>query len=121
MNFIEYASSLLKFFQQFGECYQSGYIPINAKTPYIVYDIPYNSDMDSVILTIKVWDNSTKLDRLATITKQIEETIGRGITINTENGGLIIYTGNPFAQLYQPSEESPNYHAMVIQLEVKSI
>lgn len=96
-------AALHEFITQFGlPAYPSASVPTSGEErpdfPYITYDIPVSSDMDSVYGTISLWYRTESWLGINAKTDEISRIIGTGIYVECDDGAMIIAKGNSFAQ-----------------------
>lgn len=122
MKYNEYAKTMKTFFNQFANAYLRDYIPDNTQFPYLIYELPIPSSMQSNIVNVQIWDNSNSLKTIMNIIEKIEKVVEDGYSIKGETGGITLYKNDIFAQNFSGSKEgiSKNIHGFLVSLEVRN-
>lgn len=92
--------ALNKFYNSFGiKAYEENSVPEKAKMPYITYEVITSSfSDDNVALSLQIWFNETKLVAIDNLTEKISAALSGGRKLKCDDGYIVLYRGNPFAQ-----------------------
>ena len=98
--------ALHNFYSGFGvPAYEENSVPENAKLPYITYEV-ITSELaaQNVALSCQIWDKSNSLKNLNTLTESLSAALRNGAKLQCDDGYIMLYRGEPFAQT-RPSGE----------------
>lgn len=95
-------AAIQSFFESFGlNAYPATSVPTGADAPefpYITYNAPTDSDLERLSVNASVYYRSTSWTGVNAKVRQISEAIGRGITVDCDEGGIVVRKGTPFSQ-----------------------
>lgn len=100
--------ALNKFYNSFGiKAYEENSVPEKAKMPYITYEVMTSAfSDDKTALTMQIWFNDTKLVGIDNLTEKISDALSGGKKLKCDNGYIVLYRGNPFAQNVKTIDKS---------------
>ena len=108
--------ALHDFFNRFADAWPEGCAPDDAEFPYITYAPMAPGELDTVTFYARIWHRSREYGAVAALADAIDNAIGPGCRVPTENGGAIwIYKGERFAQLV-PVREDPDLKCAYLSL-----
>jgi len=96
---------------------------VDTSPPYITYQLVIPEPLHTSIFHARVWYRSTSAGVVLAKCGEIERAIGRGVTIPTEYGSVVIFKddGTPFVQM-QPMND-PNmkvaYLTMILHINTR--
>lgn len=115
------ASALYEFWSSFGiPAFVENYVPDDQALPYITYHVTYPEWREQSSIYATVWTHSSSFVPLAQLVDQIEERIGEGVQLNTEDGVLMLYKDITFMQI-QPQEDiniKAAYLSLIIEADL---
>lgn len=91
------------FFNEFGlDAYPSTSLPTSgaekAQFPYLTYSVSTDSGIERLSATASLWYRSESWTALNAKVDEISQAIGSGITLECDEGGIIVRKGTPWAQ-----------------------
>lgn len=98
--------ALHNFYSGFGvPAYEENSVPENAKLPYITYEV-ITSELaaQNVALSCQIWDKSNSLKNINRLTESLSAALRNGAKLQCDDGYIMLYRGEPFAQT-RPSGE----------------
>lgn len=100
--------ALHNFYSSFGiPAYEENSVPDNAKLPYITYEVITSEfDAEKVAISCQIWSKSNSLKELNTYTEALSEALRLGAKLQCEDGYIMLYRGEPFAQTRPTGERS---------------
>lgn len=115
------ASALYDFWSSFGmPAFPEGSVPEKQALPYITYHVTYPEWKEQSSTYATVWTHSPSYVPLAQVVDQIEETIGEGVQLDTDDGFLMLYKDRTFMQI-QPQEDiniKAAYLSLIIEADL---
>lgn len=92
-----------EFFSGFGlDAYPSSSVPTTGdespQFPYLTYSANTDSALSRMGVTASLWYRSESWTALNAKVDEISQAIGSGITLDCDEGGIIIRKGSPWAQ-----------------------
>lgn len=92
-----------KFFESFGlDAFPSISVPTSGdekpQFPYLTYSVNTDCEVARVSGTASLWYRSESWTALNAKVDEISQLIGSGITLDCDEGGIIVRKGNPWAQ-----------------------
>lgn len=95
-------AAIQSFFESFGlNAYPATSVPTGDDAPsfpYITYTAPTDSDMGRLSVSASVWYRGTNWTWINAKVKQISQEVGMGMTLECDEGGIIVRRGTPWAQ-----------------------
>ena len=91
------------FFEEFGlDAYPSMSVPTSGEGkpsfPYLTYTVNTDLGVERVMGTVSLWYRSESWTALNAKVDHISQAIGSGITLECDEGGIIVRKGTPWAQ-----------------------
>ena len=117
------AQSLQSFWEGFGlPAYDMRNVPIDAKVPYITYDVSIDGIDAPVNLSASVWYRSTSWAPITAKATEIEEAlVDGGKVIPLDKGYVWITKGYPFMQrMDDPTDDMIKRYYINVQVEFLS-
>lgn len=116
---IETAKALQKFWSSFGlDAYVEGSIPDGAQMPYITYRLVKPDWRSPVQEYARLWYHSTSYADVLAKVDEIRHAIGEGYSVPIENGVLVLYRDDVFAQTMTDEEPDVKYVYLTLQMNV---
>lgn len=100
--------ALHNFYSSFGvSAYEENSVPETAKLPYITYEV-ITSEFggENIALSCQIYDKSNSLTRLNQLTEQLSERLRGGFKLICDDGYIMLYRGEPFAQTRPTGDET---------------
>ena len=93
------SGALYNFWNGFLSAYEENTVPVDAKFPYITYQVVEDSFENEVQMSVSLWYRSTSWLEINAKADEISQAIGKGgILLPCDNGKIWIKRGTPFAQ-----------------------
>ena len=93
------AKALKQFASQFGlPAYTNSSVPDDVSLPYIVYPLTEPEWNQKSSFYLLIWARTRGYTQLLEIADSIQETIGVGVKIDTEDGYVVIWPETPLIQ-----------------------
>lgn len=110
--------ALYSFYSSFGiPAYEENSVPLNAKMPYITYEVITDSLSDyTTSVTCQLWYKSNSWVQCNAMAETISERLQGGYRIKVDKGYMILYTGTPYA-LNVPYEDDNTIKHKSINIE----
>lgn len=87
--------------------YEENSVPQKAKLPYITYEVITSEfDGENIALSCQIYDKSNSLVNLNRITEQLSERLRGGFKLVCDDGYIMLYRGEPFAQTHPTGDET---------------
>lgn len=91
------------FFQGFGlDAYPSTSVPTSGdekpQFPYLTYAVSTDYGVERLGVTASVWYRSESWTALNAKVDEISQAIGSGVTLECDEGGIVVRKGSPWAQ-----------------------
>lgn len=74
-------------------------VKVATRPPYITYQVAVPDELESFISHVRVWYKSDSAIGVLVKCSEIKNAIGNGVSIPTDGGCVVIFTGKPFMQL----------------------
>ena len=95
-------ASIQSFFESFGlSAFPATSVPTGADAPefpYITYTAPTDSDLGRISVNASVYYRTTNWTDINAKIREISETVGMGVTLECDEGAIIVRKSSPFAQ-----------------------
>ena len=96
-------AAIQSFFSSFSlTAYPATSVPTNGperpEFPYLTYILPTDSDIGRIFGTASLWYRSESWTEVNSKVREISQAIGAGVTIECDEGAMIVRKGSPFAQ-----------------------
>lgn len=100
--------ALHNFYSSFGvSAYEENSVPETAKLPYITYEVITSEfDGENIALSCQIYDKSNSLTRLNQLTEQLSERLRGGCKLICDDGYIMLYRGEPFAQTHPTGDKT---------------
>ena len=80
--------------------YEENSVPEKAKLPYITYEVITSEfDGENIALSCQIYDKSNSLVKLNQLTEQLSARLRGGCKLTCDDGYIMLYRGEPFAQI----------------------
>lgn len=118
---INTAKLIYQFVSKFGlPAYVEGYVPDDAKLPYITYTLVEPDWREQASFTMRVWYKSTSYSEINAKIDEISKAIGGGICIPNSDGYIIIYKDTVFSQ-FQPYDSDSNVKVAYLSMILNAL
>ena len=97
---IQVATALKTFFSGFGlPAYEANTVPEDVQIPYITYSLAEPEWDQKASMYVQVWDRSRSNTLILQKADQITAEIGTGLTLELNDGYLVIWPESPLIQV----------------------
>ena len=92
--------ALCEFYNSFGiPAYEEFSVDENAEMPYIKYEVVTSGfDSENTALSLQILYKSDSLTKIDAMTDKLSDALRDGIKLKCDEGYIILYRGEPFAQ-----------------------
>lgn len=99
--------ALDKFYNSFGiKAYEENSVPDKAVMPYITYEVITAAfDAENVGLSCQIFFKEKSLRHIDELTEKLAQELSGGKKLRCDNGYIVLYRGEPFAQNMRTSDD----------------
>ena len=100
--------ALCNFYNSFGiPAYEEFSVSEKATMPYIRYEVITSSfDSENTALSLQIYYKSETLTKIDAMTEKLSESLRNGKTLKCDEGFIVLYRGEPFAQNVESGDKS---------------
>lgn len=112
------SQALYKFYNSFLPAYEENSVPVEAKFPYITYELSTSQFEDSTLsLSAQIWYKADSLTAINTKTEEMSRALREDYKIKVDDGYIVLHRGSPFGTSVSTEDKTVKCKAINIEAD----